>query len=164
MIVPKTLLASCAFALIALVHPAVHAADAVELKTVAEVEVEVVDSQGRKTLKRQPVEKAVPGTEVIYTTRYKNLIGKPVGNIVINNPVPNDTAYQGGSASGANTDISFSVDGGKTYASPDKLKLKGKDGKDRPALASEYTHIRWALKGELPPGKGGEVGFRALIK
>lgn len=142
-----------------------HAAPgAVEVKSIAEIEVEVVDSKGNKTLKRQPVVTAVPGTEVIYTTTYKNLIAKPVGNIVINNPVPNDTAYKGGSAAGANTDISYSVDGGKTFATPDKLTVKGKDGKERPALASEYTHIRWAHKGELPAGKSGEVSFRAVIK
>lgn len=140
-----------------------HAADAVEVKNIAEVEVEVVDSKGNKTLKRQPVDKVVPGTEVIYTTTYKNLIAKPVGNIVINNPVPANTAYKSGSAIGANTDISFSVDG-KHFATPDKLTVKGKDGKDRPALASEYTHIRWAHKGELAAGKSGEVSFRTLIK
>jgi uncharacterized repeat protein (TIGR01451 family) len=141
-----------------------HAADAVEVRNIAEVEVEVVDSKGNKTLERQPVVKAVPGTEVIYTTTYKNLIAKPVGNIVINNPVPNNTAYKSGSATGANTDITFSVDGGKRFATPDKLTVKDKDGKDRPALASEYTHIRWAHKGELAAGKSGEVSFRAVIK
>jgi len=150
-------------ALLLAVSISAHAADAVEVKNIAEVEVEVVDSKGNKTLKRQPVDKVVPGTEVIYTTTYKNLIAKPVGNIVINNPVPANTAYKSGSATGANTDISFSVDG-KRFATPDKLTVKGKDGKDRPALASEYTHIRWAHKGELAAGKSGEVSFRTLIK
>jgi uncharacterized repeat protein (TIGR01451 family) len=145
--------------------PAASAAPgAVEVKNVAEVEVEVVDSKGNKTLKRQPVEKAVPGTEVIYTTTFKNLIAKPVGNIAITNPVPNNTTYKAGSATGANTDITFSIDGGKAFAAPDKLKLKDKDGKERSALPAEYTHIRWTYKGELPAGKGGEVSFRTVIK
>lgn len=152
-------------ALLLAVSISAHAAPgAVEVKSIAEVEIEVVDSKGNKTLKRQPVVKAVPGTEVIYTTTYKNLIAKPVGNIVINNPVPNDTAYKSGSATGANTDITFSIDGGKNFATPDKLTVKGKDGKERPAQASEYTHIRWAHKGELAAGKSGEVSFRAVIR
>jgi len=160
----KNLIALCAFTLLAFAHPAARAADAVEIKSVAEVEVEVVNSQGKKELKRQPVEKAVPGTEVIYTTTFKNLIAKPVGNIAITNPVPNDTTYKGGSATGANTDITFSVDGGKTFANPDKLKLKGKDGKERSALPAEYTDIRWTYKGDLGVGKSNDVSFRAVIR
>lgn len=146
------------------VHAAPAAPGAVEVKSIAEVEVEVVNYKGKKELKRQPVEKAVPGTEVIYTTTFKNLIAKPVGNIAITNPVPNDTVYKGGSAVGTNTDITFSVDGGKTWGTPDKLKLKGKDGKERIALPAEMTHIRWTYRGELPVGKTGEVSFRAAIK
>lgn len=151
-------------ALLFAVHLPAHAADAVEIRSVAEVEVEVVNSKGQKELKRQPVEKAVPGTEVIYTTTFRNLIDKPVGNIAITNPVPNDTFYKGGSAAGANTTITFSVDGGKTFATPDKLKLKGQDGKERPALPAEYSHIRWTYLGELGAGKSGTVTFRAVIK
>lgn len=145
-------------------HAAPATPGAVEVKNVAEVEVEVVNAQGKKELVRQPVNKAVPGTEVIYTTTFKNLIAKPVGNIAITNPVPNNTTYKAGSATGANTDITFSVDGGKAFAAPDKLKLKDKDGKERSALPTEYTHIRWTYKGELPAGKSGEVSFRTVIK
>jgi hypothetical protein len=72
--------------------------------------------------------------------------------------------YQGGSARGANTTITYSVDGGKQYATPDKLTVKTPDGKVRPALASDYTHIRWTYKGDLGVGKSGEVSFRAVIK
>lgn len=144
-------------------HAAPATPGAVEVKSIAEVEVEVVDAQGKKEMKRQPAAKAVPGTEVIYTTTFKNLIAKPVGNIAIMNPVPRETVYQNGSATGDNTDITFSVDG-KTFATPDKLKLKDKDGKERAVLPTEYTHIRWVYKGELGVGKTGSVSFRAVIK
>ena len=160
----RTSLTALLFAVSISAHAAPATPGAVEIKNVAEVEVEVVDSKGNKMLKRQPVEKAVPGTEVIYTTTFKNLIAKPVGNIAITNPVPNDTTYKGGSATGANTDITFSVDGGKTFANPDKLKLKGKDGKERSALPAEYTDIRWTYKGDLGVGKSNDVSFRAVIR
>ena len=154
----------CTAALLASLHLTAHAAPgAVEVKSIAEQEVEIME-KGKKVIKRAPVEKAVPGTEIIYTTSFKNLIDKPVGNIAITNPVPNDTAYKGGSAFGNNTDMSFSVDGGKTFGTPDKLKVKGKDGKERAALPAEYTHIRWTYKGEVGVGKTGDVGFRAVIK
>jgi uncharacterized repeat protein (TIGR01451 family) len=160
----KTFIAVCTLTLLALTHPVAHAANAVELKSVAEVEVEVVNSKGKKELKRQPVDKAVPGTEVIYTTTFKNIADKPVGNIALNNPVPANTTYKGGSAFGANTDITYSIDGGKTWGTPDKLKVKMADSKERPALPSEYTHIRWVYKGELGVGKSGDVGFRVVIQ
>lgn len=155
--------ALCTALLASVLHLNAYAADAVEVKSMAEQEVEVLE-KGKKVIKRVPVDKAVPGSEIVYTTTFKNLISKPVGNIAITNPVPNDMVYKSGSALGANTVITFSVDGGKQYATPDKLAVKTPEGKTRPALASDYTHIRWTYKGELGVGKSGEVSFRAVIK
>jgi len=135
----------------------------VELKNVAEIEIETKDAAGKVTRKRTPADKAVPGTTIIYTTTVKNIGNKPVGDIVINNPVPQHTTLVAGSAFGANADITYSIDG-KTFATPDKLKVKGKDGTEVAATASDYNHIRWAMKGNLAVGKSGEVGFRAVIK
>jgi uncharacterized repeat protein (TIGR01451 family) len=135
----------------------------VEIKSIAEREVETVKN-GKKETHRAPVNKAVPGDEIIYTTTFRNLAGKPVGDIVITNPVPNDSLYKADTANGANTVISFSVDGGKQYAAPGQLTVRTKDGKTRAALPADYTHIRWTYKGELGAGKTGEVSFRAVIK
>ncbi len=135
----------------------------VELKNIAEIEVETKDVTGKITRKRTPADKAVPGTTIIYTTTVKNIGNKPVGDIVINNPVPQHTTLVAGSVFGANTDITYSVDG-KTFATPDKLKVKGKDGKEVSATASDYSHIRWTMRGNLVVGKTGEVGFRATVK
>lgn len=143
----------------------VKAADgAVKVTSIAQVEIVVVDQDGKKTLRRIPVEKAVPGTEVIYTTTFDNLIDKAVGGIVINNPIPNDTEYKGGSAFGRDCDIVFSIDGGTTYGHAEELKVVEADGSKRTALPKEYTNIRWHFKGKLAAGKSGEVGFRSVIK
>ena len=158
--------ALCAAALLTAFHlpaQAQLAPGAIEVISIAEQEITTVNN-GKKEIKRIPVSKAVPGDAIIYTTTFKNLIKKPAANIVITNPVPNDSVYQGGSGSGANTDITFSIDGGKQYAAPDKLIVKTKEGKTRPALPADYTHIRWAYKGELGVGQSGEVSFRAVIK
>ena len=141
-----------------------HAADAIKVSSIAQVETEVIGKDGKKALKRTPVAKAVPGTEVIYTTTFENLIKKPVGNIVINNPIPNASEYKAGSAFGKDCDILFSVDGGKTFGHAEDLTVKDADGKSRPAEAKEYTNIRWIYKKQLAAGKSGEVGFRAIIK
>jgi uncharacterized repeat protein (TIGR01451 family) len=128
------------------------------------MEVEVTDKSGKKVLKRTAVEKAVPGDTVIFTTTFKNTIDKPAGNIVINNPVPPDTAYVAGSAFGKDCEIQYSADGGKTYARAEALKIRGADGKQRLALPREYTDIRWSHMVPLAAGKSAEVGFRAVIK
>jgi uncharacterized repeat protein (TIGR01451 family) len=147
-----------AFHLSALAAPAT-----VESENTAEREVVTV-IDGKREIQRRPVDRAVPGDEIIYTTTFRNLAGLPAKNFVITNPVPNASVYKGGSASGANTVITFSVDGGKRYAAANKLTIKTPEGKTRPALPTDYTHIRWTYRGELGAGKSGEVSFRAFIK
>ena len=134
------------------------------VKNVAETEVEKKNTQGVVEKVRTPLDKAPPGTEVIYTTTFTNNGSKPANNIAITNPVPANTTYVGGSAFGDNVDIAFSIDGGKTYSTADKLRVKTPEGRERAALPGEYTHIRWSYKGDLAPAKTGAAGFRAVIK
>jgi uncharacterized repeat protein (TIGR01451 family) len=145
-------------------HLPAHAAapGALKISSIAEQVVESVDEVGKKESRRIRVVTAVPGDEVIYTTTFENISNKPAGNIVITNPVPNDTIYK--SAAGANTDITFSIDGGKQYAIPEKLIVTTKEGLMRSAVPADYTHMRWAYKGELDIGKTSDVSFRASIK
>jgi uncharacterized repeat protein (TIGR01451 family) len=154
----------CAAALLTGFDLPAHAAapGAIKISSIAEQDIEVVNKDGKKEIKRIPVVTAVPGDEIIYTTTFENVINKPTGNIVITNAVPNDTTYQ--SASGANTNITFSIDAGKQYATPDKLIVKTSNGKTRPAVPSDYTHLRWVYKGELGVGKSSQVSFRVVIK
>ena len=135
----------------------------IELKNIAEVEIEVKDADGKLEKKRAPVQKAIPGTVVFYTSTFKNISAKPAGNVSINNPIPANTTLVSASPYGETTDISYSADGAKTWATADKVKVKGADGKERAAAVSEFTHIRWVLRGELPPGKQGEAGFRVVV-
>jgi uncharacterized repeat protein (TIGR01451 family) len=143
---------------------AAHAADgAIKVKSIAQLEVEVVGKDGKKSLERTPVEKAVPGTEVIFTNSFENISTKAASDIVINNPIPNSTTYKAGSAFGQDCEILFSVDGGKSFGVAESLKVKAEDGTEHNALPKEYTNIRWSYKKQLPAGKTGEVGFRATI-
>ena len=135
----------------------------IEFKNIAEVEVEVKAADGKIEKKRGPVQKAIPGTVIFYTSTFKNVSAKPAGNIVINNPIPANTTLVAASPYGENMDIGYSADGGKTWATSDKLKVKGTDGKERAAAISEITHIRWTVRGELAPGKQDEAGFRVVV-
>jgi uncharacterized repeat protein (TIGR01451 family) len=151
--------------LLAVAAPSVSA-QAVELVTKAEKEIEVIE-KGVKVKKLSPPQKMVPGDEVLYTVTYTNKTAKPAENVNVVNPVPKHTRYIIGSAAGDNAEITFSVDGGKNFATPDKLTvaIKDKSGKDsvRPAGGADYTHIRWVIKQNVAPGQSGSVRFRAVI-
>jgi len=140
-----------------------HAQGTLEMKNTAELETLVKTADGKVEKRRGPAEKALPGATVAYTTTFKNIGSRSAGGIVIKNPVPANTTLVPAGAWGENTEISYSADGGKTWAAVDKVRVTGADGKERPAGISEFTHIRWALRGELPAGKQGEVGFRVVI-
>jgi uncharacterized repeat protein (TIGR01451 family) len=143
---------------------AAYAAEgAIKITSTAEVEREVVVN-GKKEMKRMPVTKAVPGTEIIFTNQFENVTAKAASDVVINNPIPESTEYKAGSAFGADCDIQFSVDSGKKFGHAEELKIKDADGTEHTALAKDYTNIRWVNKSQLPAGKAGEVGFRVIIK
>ena len=139
---------------------------AIQLTSVAEVEVLQKNKKGKEELKRVEASKVnvAPGDTVIFSVHYVNRGDKPAADVVISNPVPRHMAYVEKSAEGAGARIVFSVDGGKTYARADKLKVKGADGKARRAKASEYTHIRWILQKPIVEGGKGSVSFRATVK
>jgi len=142
----------------------VFAFAAIELKAVAEIEVTKKDKNGKTTTKRVAAKKVVPGTVVIYTLSAKNTGKEVAENIMIKDPIPEHMRYVDGSASGSNTVITFSTDGGKTYAKPEKLTVKNKLGKSQPATSDDYTHIRWALQFKLKPGQVAPVWFKAQLK
>ena len=152
--------------ILALASPAMALAQqkgTIELKSIAEVEVEGFNAEGQKVTKRVPAAKVVPGSEVIYTNVYTNRGSEAAAKVVITNPIPEHMQYIPASAQGTDTVITFSIDGGQTYARPERLFVVESDGAKRQAQPSEYTHIRWARQKALDPGKNGQVSFRARL-
>ena len=141
-----------------------NSSNAIELNSIVELEVVSLDKQGKEIVKRIPAEKVTPGSEVIYTTRFKHNGAEPAANIVISNPVPEHTIYKVGSAKGNDTEMLYSVDGGKSFHQQDQLTVVGQDGSNRIAEAKDYTDIRWTYKGKLHPGDEGAVEFRVVLK
>jgi len=136
----------------------------IELKAVAEVEIEFKKENGEVELRRAPAEKVLPGTDVIYTITATNVSDVAVGDVVINDPIPAHMVYQNGSATGSETEITFSVDQGGSYNVPQKLALEEADGTKRPATPDDYTHVRWKFTQELAPGDVRKVEFRATLE
>lgn len=138
--------------------------DNVRLDSIAQIEVETVNAQGQKVVQRQPATLVVPGTVVIYTNRFSNEGTLPATDLVITNPVPAQMVFLPGSLAGNRAEVTFSVDGGKQFASAEKLFVTDAAGQRRPAKAEDYSHIRWKLLDPLPVKGQGAVEFRALLK
>lgn len=134
------------------------------LASVAEVENEVFNPEGKKVIERVPAAKVLPGSEVIFTTRYENVSKEKAENAVITNPMPEHMLYKRRSARGAGARVMFSVDNGKSYNIPSQLFVMDAAGRKFPAQPKDYTHIRWTFENPLPSGAKGEVSFRAILK
>jgi uncharacterized repeat protein (TIGR01451 family) len=141
-----------------------YAADkaCVELQTTGETESEVVEN-GQKVKRLVPVEKAVPGDEIVWTITAKNVCTTPTDNVVIANPVPEHMTYVANSAMGTGTDIVYSVDG-KEFKSAADLQVRAADGTTRAARADDYRAIRWTYKAAFAPGATAFVRYRAVVK
>ena len=93
---------------------------------------------------------------------FSNIGDEPVENVVITNPLPEQLTYINGSAFGPGADIVFSADGGKTFGKPGELTVS-KEGEQRVAGASDFTHIRWVMAGDIAAGSQGISRFRARL-
>lgn len=137
---------------------------ALEITAAAEVEIKVKAADGREEMKRVPAAKVPPGEAVIYTLKAQNKSDKPAGDVVVTDPIPEHTEYVDGSVSSEGTRVTFSVDGGKSFAAKDSLKVRGEDGQMRAALPADFTHIRWQFEKPLAPGETRAVSFRARVE
>lgn len=136
----------------------------VKLKSEVLKETQIVNEQGEKETLFVPVSSAMPGEVLTFTISYVNEGDEEARDILLTNPVPEHMVYEGESAAGEGSRISYSVDGGVTYGAPDSLSVTGDDSKKRQAVPSDYTHIRWQLIDPVPPGGNGVVTFRASVK
>lgn len=138
----------------------------VKFQSTSMVEVIIKNKKGKEEVKLvdAALAKVVPGDTVVFTNNYRNMTEEPISDIVITNPVPDHVVYLAGSASGEGTDVDFSVDRGKSYGKPNKLFVKNEKGKKVKATEVDYTHIRWTVRLNIDPGKGGFVSFKGKIK
>lgn len=122
---------------------------------------------GARTVKRVPATQVQTGDVVIYTIAYSNKGDEAASEAVVDNPVPVGMSYVDNSATGAGADVTFSIDGGKSYKKPAFLtyEIKQPNGSVQKYTArpEEYTHIRWTIR-KVPAGTGGTLGFSAKIK
>jgi len=134
------------------------------LKTVAEIEQITTDARGEQSTQLVPVEKIVPGNEVIYTVSATNICDQAAEHVVIDNPVPEHMIYVANSAIGPGTEVTFAIDGGFNFGKPEALKVASPDGSERKAEPADYTNIRWVMRNPLKPGDVAFARFRAVLE
>lgn len=134
----------------------------IEIKSTVNVLKTVVEN-GEKIQKLFPATKVLPNTLLFYTNTFTNISDAPADNIKLINPIPKHTLYQTGSAQGENSDITFSVNGGKHWAKPEALTILDNDGNAIPATAKDYTHIRWIYMKNLAPAEQQNVSFQSKL-
>jgi hypothetical protein len=137
--------------------------DKISVKAIAEVAVKISQS-GREAQRLQPADRVVPGDEVIYTLEIRSTTAMAQPPPIVDYPVPEHMRYVADSAVGAGAWVSYSIDGGRTFARPEELFVTGEDGKKWPATAEDYTHIRWRLKHILKGNSVAFARFRAIVK
>ena len=141
------------------------AAPDVKIDIMAE-KVVMVEKDGKKVEQRVETDEVLPGDILVYTLSYKNVGDEAAKNINVDDPIPADTSYVVGSAYGPGSQITFSIDGGKTFDKPSVLSYEvGPEGKkvSRKASPELYTHIRWSVQ-EVGAGKSGVASFRVRVK
>jgi len=137
--------------------------ETLSVKAIAEVETKA-SLNGRDTIKLMPADHVVPGDEVIYTLEIRNSGATPVLAPSVRFAIPNHMRYLADSAAGPGADVSFSVDGGRSFDLPENLLVAGPAGQWRAATAADYTHIRWQLKQRLNVNSVAFTRFRAVVK
>lgn len=134
----------------------------VSLTTTAFHIVAVKQADGSVTEEWQKPENIVPGDLVGYRIHYVNSGKETATDVVVNNPVPENTEYVVNSAAGMNSQITYSADQGKKFARAAELTVE-ENGAQRPAKASEITHIRWSIN-SVAAGSSGDVEFKVRVK
>ena len=122
---------------------------------------------GARTTRMVPAQSVSPGDVVEYVLTYANQGDASATDANIDDAIPKGTTYLANTASGEGAEITFSSDGGKTFAPAVKLtyefRLPSGAVEKRVATPAEYTHVRWTLK-SVPPGATGKVAFRVKVK
>jgi uncharacterized repeat protein (TIGR01451 family) len=139
------------------------APDPISIKAIAEVE-QSSQSQGRETTKLIPADRVVSGDTVIYTLEVRNTAPTSAPRPVVTYAVPEHMTYMPESAVGPGTEVTYSIDAGRSFDAPENLRIQDPGGQARAATAADYTHIRWQLKNALKGNSVAFVRFRARMK
>lgn len=150
------------FALLLLAVASVPALASTPLKLSSDVFVErqTTRADGTRSIVLEAPNLVLPGDNLVFVVKYRNVGGATASNFVVTNPLPAAVAFNGTSDG---LEI-VSVDGGKSWGALQSLRMKLADGTVRAAERRDVTHIKWNLNQSLTAGAEGKLIFRGIVK
>ncbi len=141
----------------------------VKLALSAEKQVVTTNPEGKKVVTWEALEGDVtvqPGDVLRYTLLSENAGDKPAAELKINQPVPNQTAYVLDSARANGAELTYSIDGGKTYSAQPMVEVTQPDGTVvmEPAPAEAYTHVQWDYSESLKPMAAVQAVYEVAVQ
>lgn len=135
----------------------------IRTELIAQVRESMGTASGAEGYRFAPATVLAQGQVIHYTVRISNPNPHYVRGVAVIQPVPINTVYVPGTAAAPGATVSFSVDGGRTFAPADELVLRVEGG-TRAAQPASYTHIRWQLRNPLAPGATALARFQAVFR
>ena len=136
----------------------------IRLEHKAEQWESVTDDSGIQQTRLVEATNVLPGERVLFSVTYTNTGDQAAEEVIITNPVPDHMVYVDNSATGDNTSVTFSVDGGDSFGAPQDLLVTDARGTQRPATAKDYTHVRWLVESDIAAGASDTVQFTAMVE
>lgn len=138
-----------------------------EVKLTLEAEKKVVDAEEKvswKALKGKV--KVQPGDTLRYTVSGKNSGDVEAENLVITQPIPQQTTYVLDSAANDNgAEITYSIDNGESFVTEPMVEVALPDDtiELQPAPAEAYTHVRWDFAQSLASAQEVDASYEVTI-
>jgi uncharacterized repeat protein (TIGR01451 family) len=136
------------------------AASPIQLSSDIFVEKQKKLADGRSSVVLEAPKTILPGDQLVFVVRYKNVGTKPASGLTVTNPIPRAITFSG-TSDGAEV---VSVDGGKSWGRLGQLKIAIAEGRTRTALMTDVTHVKWNLNQSLAAGAAGKLIFRGVVK
>lgn len=139
---------------------AAFAASPVELSSDVFIERQKQRADGTVAKVLEEPKMVTPGDNLVFVVKFKNTGAKAAEKFVVTNPLPKAVAFNG-TSDGMEM---VSIDGGKSWGFLSQLRIGDTQGRARPALMADVTHIRWNLNQSLPAGSEGKLIFRGIVR
>lgn len=145
---------------LAMIGVSAQATTPLQLSSDVFVEKQVVRADGSKSVVLEKPNLVLPGDNLVFVVKYRNVGTATASNFVVTNPLPAAVAFNG-TSDGLEV---VSVDGGRSWGILSALRVKQADDTVRAAERRDVTHIKWNLNQPLTAGAEGKLIFRGIVK
>ena len=160
--------AGCALALVCPAWAQNAPGNAPTLKLKIDMQKEVmVEKDGKTVPDFVAADQSIRNDVLRFMITYTNTGAQEATGASVVDPIPQGTVFLSGSATGQDTEILYSFDGGKNFKAPPLKYTETKpDGTtvEKEVPPEMVTHLKWEIKKALPAGQSGQVSFKVKVK